>query len=410
MRILLSDGSSLSARQIATLLSRDGHHVEALAPGSLGLCRFTRHVRRVHAVPAYGRDPFGWLAAALEIARASGAELLFPTQDQVAVMSLAAAQIAAAGLLTAVPAFAALRQVQDKVTATATLGRAGLPQPPGRVITSAAELAALDFLPAFVKLPVGTASSGVRRVSTPQELRELAAEYAASSVFAAGGGVLAQRPVAGPLVMVQSVFARGELVAAHACERVRADAHGGATHKRGRALPEVTEHISALGRALDWHGALSADVILGPAGPVFIDINPRLVEPVNAGLSGVDLPGALVDIARSGATAPQPPGRPGVRTHQLILAVLAAAELGGTRRAVAAELAGVLTRRGDYRDSTEELTPLRDDPATLTPLALAVTAALAWPPAGRRLADGGVAAYSLTPGAWRLITERAAAS
>lgn len=407
MRILLSDGSSLAARQTATLLARAGHHVEALAPGSLSLCRFTRHVHRVHAVPAYGRDPFGWLAAALEIARASGAGLLFPTQDQVAVMSLAAGQIEAAGLLTAVPAFAALRQVQDKVTATATLRRAGLPQPPGRVITSAAELAALDFLPAFVKLPVGTASSGVRRVSTPEEARELAAEYAAAGAFAAGG-VLAQRPVAGPLVMVQSVFARGELVAAHACERVRADSHGGATHKRGRALPEVTEHIRALGRALDWHGALSADVILGPGGPVFIDINPRLVEPVNASLSGVDLPGALVDIARSGAAAPQPPGRPGVRTHQLILAVLAAAELGGTRRAVAAELAAALTRRGEYRGSTEELTPLRDDPETFAPLALAVTATLAWPPAGRRLADGGVAAYSLTPAAWRLITEQAA--
>ena len=33
----------------------------------------------------------------------------------------------------------------------------------------------------------------------------------------------------------------------------------------------------------------AADVIDGPAGPVFIDINPRLVEPVNALESGVEL-------------------------------------------------------------------------------------------------------------------------
>jgi biotin carboxylase len=409
MRILLSDGSGLTSRQTATLLARAGHHVAALSPDPLGLCRFTRHVRRVYPVPAYGRDPFGWLDAALEIARTSQAELLFPTQDQAAVMSLAAGRLREAGLLTAVPDFAALAQVQDKITSRATLTRAGLPQPPSQVIRGRAELEALDFRPAFVKLPVGTASTGVRRVSTAGELRELAAQYEADGVFAAGG-VLAQQPVAGPLVMVQSVFARGELVAVHACQRVREGASGGASHKRGLALPEVSEHIRTLGRALDWHGALSADVILGPDGPVFIDINPRLVEPVNAFLSGVDLPGALLEVARSGTASPRPPGRPGVRTHQLVLAVLGAAQHGGSRRAVAAELASALARRGVYRGSVEELTPSRGDPVTLAPLALAAVATLAWPPASRRLTSGGVGAYALTPGAWQLITEQARAS
>jgi glutathione synthase/RimK-type ligase-like ATP-grasp enzyme len=409
MRILLSDGSSLTARQTATLLARAGHHVDALSPDPLGICRFTRHVQRVHPVPQYGRDPFGWLDAALEIAGDTAAEVLFPTQDQVAVMSLAAGRIRDAGLLTAVPGFAALAQVQDKVSSRATLARIGLPQPPGRVVTSRAELESLDFLPAFVKLPVGTASTGVCRVSTAAELRELAARYESDGVFAAGG-VLAQQPAAGPLVMVQSVFARGELVAAHACERVREGAGGGASHKRGLALPQVTEHIRALGRALDWHGALSADVILGSDGPVFIDINPRLVEPVNAFLSGVDLPGALLEVARSGTASPRPPGRPGVRTHQLVLAVLGAAQHRGSRRAVAAELASALARRGEYRGSVEELTPSRGDPVTLAPLALAAVATLAWPPAWRRLTSGGVGAYALTPGAWQLITEQARAS
>ena len=117
-----------------------------------------------------------------------------------------------------------------------------------------------------------------------------------------------QQAVAGPLVMVQSVFARGELVACHACQRVREGASGGASHKLGLDLPEAREHLARLGAALDWHGALSADVIGGPAGLVFIDINPRLVEPVNALHSGVDLVRALVEVARSGTSRPQPPG------------------------------------------------------------------------------------------------------
>src|SRR5580692_3274430 len=68
MLILLSDGAALTARQCATVLDRAGHRVEALSPAGLCLCRMTRHVRRVHHVPALGRDPFGWLEAALDVA------------------------------------------------------------------------------------------------------------------------------------------------------------------------------------------------------------------------------------------------------------------------------------------------------------------------------------------------------
>ena len=142
MLILLSDGAGLTARQCATVLARAGHQVEALSPGGLCLGRMTRHVRRVHHVPAIGRDPFGWLDAALGIAARRRAGLLLPVQEQVAVMSLARDRIEAAGLATAVPDFGALAQVQDKVSAFGTLTRVGLPQPPAVVAATAAELAA----------------------------------------------------------------------------------------------------------------------------------------------------------------------------------------------------------------------------------------------------------------------------
>ena len=108
--------------------------------------------------------------------------------------------------------------------------------------------------------------------------------------------------------------------------------------------------MAGLGAALGWHGALSADVIIGPDGPRFIDINPRLVEPVNALASGVDLAGALVEVARSRRSPVQlqPTAVPGARTHQLLLAVLGAAHQGG-RRDVARELVQALLHRGEYR-------------------------------------------------------------
>jgi glutathione synthase/RimK-type ligase-like ATP-grasp enzyme len=421
--ILLSDGAGLTARQCATVLARAGHRVEALSPAGLCLCRMTRHVRRVHDVPAVGRDPSGWLEAALDVAARRGADVLLPVQEQVAVMALAQDRIEAAGLATAVPGFAALAQVQDKVSAFRTLARTGVPQPPAIVAATAAEVeaagaelaraglagAGLAGWPLFVKMPIGTASAGVRRAGSPDELRQVAAEYERLGAFGPEG-LLVQQPVAGPLAMVQAVFARGELVAFHACQRVREGAAGGSSHKLGLDLPEAREHMARLGAALGWHGALSADVIIGPDGPRFIDINPRLVEPTNALASGVDLTGALVEVARtparSGPVQPQPAAVPGVRTHQLLLAVLGAAQQGG-RRALARELARAVLHRGEYRGSREELTPGRGDPLTPLPVGVIALATLIRPDAWRRFVGGSAGAYSLTPAAWRQIRRAA---
>lgn len=403
MLILLSDGAGLTARQCATVLARAGHRVEALSPAGLCLGQMTRHVRRVHDVPPLGRDPFGWLEAALGIAARRGADVLLPVQEQVTVMALARDRITGAGLATAVPDFAALARVQDKVSAHRTLARAGLPQPPAVVAANAAELedAARAGLPAFVKTPIGTASAGVRRVGSRAELARLAADYEWRDVFGQDG-VLVQQPATGPLVMVQAVFARGELVAFHACERIREGAAGGASHKLGRHLPQAREHMATLGATLNWHGALSADVILGPAGPQFIDVNPRLVEPVNALASGVDLVRALVEVATAGTSRAQPDGRPGARTHQLLLAVLAAAQRG-SRREVARELRDAALGRGGYRGSQEELTPGRGDPLAVLPVAVTGLATLARPAAWQHFTSGSTGAYSLTPAAWLLI-------
>jgi biotin carboxylase len=451
MLILLSDGAGLTARQCATVLARAGHRVEALSPAGLCLCRMTRHVRRVHDVPAVGRDPFGWLEAALDVAARRGADVLLPVQEQVAVMALARDRIEAAGLATAVPGFAALAQVQDKVSAFRTLARIGVPQPPAvvaataaEVETAGAELAGAELAgtglagtglagtglagtglagtglagtgpagwPLFVKLPIGTASAGVRRAGSPDELRQVAADYERLGAFGPEG-VLVQRPADGPLAMVQSVFARGELVAFHACQRVREGAAGGSSHKLGLDLPEAREHLARLGAALGWHGALSADVIIGPDGPRFIDINPRLVEPVNALASGVDLAGALVEVAkapaRSGSAQRQPAAVPGVRTHQLLLAVLGAAH-GGGRQDVARELVHAVLHRGEYGGSREELTPGRGDPLAPLPVMAIALATLIRPDAWRHFVGGSAGAYSLTPAAWRELTQARAHS
>lgn len=388
MKVLLSDGSGLTSRQCASRLSAAGHAVEVLAPDPLCLCRFTRHVNRVHRVPVSGTDPFGWLDAALAVYRDGGFDVLLPTQEQVAVLSLAASQLAGAGVATAVPPFAALAAVQDKLSASGTLSRLGIPQP-----STTTGPAQWSRFPAFVKQPIGTASAAVRRVMTPGELREAAA----------CGPVLIQAAADGPLVMCQSVFDRGQLVAFHACQRTGEGAGGGASHKLSITLPQARHWFEMLGADLGWHGALSADVILAVGGPVVIDVNPRLVEPQNAWASGVDLVGPMLDLARGAHPAAQPDGRAGVATHQLLLGLLGAAQHGQGRRGIAGELARAWRHSGAYRDSTEELSPIAHDPKALLPLAAAAAATLAAPRTWSWFATGSVANYALTPQGWQQI-------
>lgn len=295
------------------------------------------------------------------------------------MLASAPERLAARNVVSAVPPFSALSAVQDKVSAFETLSRLGLPQPPSSI-----HLDRWTQFPAYVEEPIGTASGGVRRVASAEELPDAAP----------GHQVLVQAAVDGPMAMCQSVFDRGTLVAFHANLRTGEGANGGASHKRSVALPDACDALEVLGADLGWHGALSADVIVTDAGPMFIDINPRLVEPENAWKAGVDLVGAMLEIACGSAPVPQADGPAGVITHQLLLAVLGAAQRGSGRRGVASELVAATRRSGPYADSVEELSPVHGDPRALVPRAMASVATLLRPANWSWFASGSVANYA----------------
>lgn len=404
MRVLLSDGCGLTSRQVARLLRADGHQVGALSPTRLCLCAGTRSVGQVHLVPPASEGPDRWLTAALDVARTGGYDVLLPTQEQVAVLSRHPDRLDAEGVRTVVPAFEALAAVFDKVGSARTLERLGVPQPWSSVVHHCDEV---DHFPVFAKVPVATASNGVGLVSSRAELEALVGRWRSDGRLS-DGPFLVQEPATGPLAMVQVVLDDGRVVAAHANERSREGVNGGASHKTSLAGPAVEDAIDAigrLGRGLGWRGALSADVVLSPDGPLVIDVNPRLVEPGNAAAAGVDLVGPLLELAVGIAPEAQPRGRPGVRTHQSLLAVAGAAHRPATRRAVAREAALALTHRGAYASSVEELTPFRGDPRGTWPTALATAACLVAPAAHRWFVSGATSAYALGPDAWSTLLD-----
>lgn len=397
-RILISEGSSLSARETVTALGLAGQRCELVSSDPLCLARFSGFVDRVHAAPACGRDPDGYLAAVLDIVARRDIDVLLPVHEQ-AYLFAAARRRLPAGLGVALADFAAFEQVQSKAALAELLTRLSIPQPPTEIAERPAALLAVQRYPVFVKAAFGTASSGVWRVDDAGRAHALASELDGRGAFAQR--VVIQQAVAGPLERIQAVFDRGRLIASHAYRQVVSGPGGGDVLKQSVHRPQACASVRAIGGALRWHGALSFDYIVDKDSglPLLFDANPRLVEPMNAWLSGVDLPGALLAVSRDEHPAEQPEGRDGVITRLGLMGLMEAAAVRGRRRDVLADLLGQMLSAGRYRDSAEELLPLRSDPLCAVPLAVVLGRSLLAPASVARLARQAVEAYSLTPAA-----------
>jgi hypothetical protein len=197
--------------------------------------------------------------------------------------------------------------------------------------------------------------------------------------------------------MVQAVAERGRLVVHYVCLRLREGVGGGASLKESVALPGLADILARLVAALDWHGALSMDLIVTDEGPVIIDVNPRLVEPANALAAGVDLVAAMLEVASAAPAQERSSGSAGVRTRQTLLAILGAAEQHDSRGAILREAFDAIFARRDYAGSVEELTPVAGDPIAAVPVVAALVASLIRPPLWRKFHAGAVGPYAVTP-------------
>jgi len=395
-KILLSEGSSLSARETITALGLAGHRVELVSAETLCLGRFSRFVSRVHRAPASGADPDGYLATVLETVRNGSIDALLPVHEQ-AYLFAAARHKLPADLGIALSDFASFEQVQSKAGLAELLARLQVPQPTTTLVRSAEEFARPRPYPYFVKAAFGTASTGVWRIGDEAARDALSTRLAQQNAFSEG--VLLQAAVAGTLERTQAVFDHGRLVACHIYRQVAEGPGGGDVLKLSVVSAEVRDIVGRIGAALAWHGALSFDYIREATSgtPCFIDANPRLVEPMNAWLSGVDLPGALLRISLGENPPVQPEGRAGVLTRLGLMGLMDAARRRNRRRDVLKEMVLLASNAGRYRGTQEELVPVWTDPYCAVPLAVVAARLLRAPEATTGLSASTVAAYSLTP-------------
>jgi len=401
LRVLLSEGSSTSARQALTVLAGQGHEVEICDPDAHCLARFSRLAAQFHRCPGLRDDPAGYLAFVEDLLKQRHFDVLLPIHEQGLLFARVPERLA---LLTgvALPSFESYRTAHSKAGFEGVLAALRLPHPSTRAVTWEPALHAAIRYPCVIKTSIGTASRGTWVLHGPADLD---AAVGALAEVGAEGNLLLQDFVVGAVEHAQAVFCRGELVGFHAYAQVVAGAGGGDAVKESISRPQVRVQLAQIGAHLAWHGALSVDYIRRDGGPVYIDCNPRLVEPMSAALSGADLVGLLLAISLGRSPTPIPDGRAGIRTHLGIQALLGRALRGGTRRNLIREVRDLATRRGRYAGSIEELTPVRLDWPCAVPLAATAMFLLASPRLAGRLQRKGWGSHLLSARTIKVIEQ-----
>ncbi|MFD8335992.1 RimK family alpha-L-glutamate ligase [Streptomyces solisilvae] len=253
-------------REVIRQLSAWGHQVDVVRPGR-SLMRMSDTVR------AGSHD--AWVLKT--VSGGPGLTLL---------------EAAAAVGLTTVNDARSIRGVRDKALAAAIGRGGGLPMPP---TYAAARPEALEEIPEaefplVVKPADGSSGRAVRLVPTPDRLRELRTELAAEDML------IAQPYVPNSGVDLKVYCVDGEL---YATERVSPLSSDG--NARGRRVPlsaEVAAIAAEVGAVygLDLYGV---DVLLGPDGPVVVDVNdfPSFTEVPDA---AARVGRAILELARRG--------------------------------------------------------------------------------------------------------------
>src|SRR5437868_10623342 len=113
VRVLLTEGSSLSARQTLYALSYAGAHIDVCDPAPHScLARYSRLVGNCYRCPSFTADPLGYLEFLKEHTRAQAYDVLFPVHDQVYLLARCR-HLFKGTVGLAVPQFAALERLQS---------------------------------------------------------------------------------------------------------------------------------------------------------------------------------------------------------------------------------------------------------------------------------------------------------
>ena len=395
LEVLLSEGSSTSARQTLYALGRT-YRIDVLDAASVTLCRFSRYVRRWYRCPSCSQTPLDYLQFLVHRLRTNRYDVLLPTHEQAYLLARVRDQLQKhVGL--ALPPFDVFDRMQDKAKFVRLLDELGLPYPATKIVSTRKQLQGGWEYPCYLKLAHGTAGNAVARLQHADDMQQMADRLEREGAFDGEGEALVQQPAVGALAVIQAVFQQGRLVGSHCTQGLVQGVGGAPVSRISVSHPAVVEDIRRLGAHLQWHGPLFVEYFYDEStgGVQYLEANPRIGETLNATICGVDLCGQVIRVSLDEPVEPLPAGRIGIRSHQGMTILLAAALQGATRRRLLAELARQMSGRGLYRNSQDELARFWDDWPSVLPLVGVAAQLLAAPRLADRIVRQTVNNYSL---------------
>jgi predicted ATP-grasp superfamily ATP-dependent carboligase len=337
-----------------------------------------------------------------------GYDVLLPVHEQAFLFAKVQDRLPT-GTGVALAPFDAFMQVQGKVAFARLMERLRLPQPPTRIVRSREEMEAASSYPCYLKTDYSTAGQGVWRITDKGERDRAVIALEQQRLLDGTHELVVQGETPGVLCQAQAVFAHGSLLTAHCTQTRGVSVGGGHAARMGVDHPPVRDHFVTLGQVLKWHGPLALDYLYNEATgcPTYIECNPRLVEPMNATLSGVNLADLTVRVAlgEERIASETLRGHFGIRSHSLLAILLEIADHGGSRRELLRAIREDIQGHGLFTQSREDLTPVRIDPPSLIPLAMVIGQLLLRPRAAHHISTVTVNSYSLTAAAVATIID-----
>ena len=345
----------------------------------------------MHRCPAAGVDPVGYLDVVNRLLADGSFDVLLPTHEQAWLFAVAGRELNSNARI-AVASADAFAKVQSKIEFARLLDELSLPQPKWGLVDSPDELAEWEP-PFYLKTPFSTAGTGVRRVVNASDSKDA---FNSLRLASNGGPIMVQAGAHGDYAQVQALFDHGRLVASHTSAETAVGIGPSAAGRISMDHPFARHDIAKLGAHLNWHGGLTLDYFVRETDRVYIECNPRTVEPANAAVSGVDLPGLQLALSLGEHPDEAPAGQSGVRTHSSLAILLGTAAYVGTRTAILRQAFRLLSGQTPSRNSSEVLTPLFHDPLSAVPLLIVSGMLLLSPQSAERISRSSIDAYSIS--------------
>ncbi|MGO9763717.1 MAG: hypothetical protein ACLP1Q_20895 [Solirubrobacteraceae bacterium] len=114
VRVLLTEGSSLTAREVVSCLGPPGYRLEVLDADPLCIARASRWVRKVHRCPPAGAEPLAYVRKLEQAVAERGIDVVLPTHEQAWLLA-SARPLLAAGVRVALADERAFARVQSKL-------------------------------------------------------------------------------------------------------------------------------------------------------------------------------------------------------------------------------------------------------------------------------------------------------